>query len=180
MNSKIELSTPRTLLRNLSPTDAKDFFALNLDPEVIRFTGDNPFNSLADSRRFLEEYDQYQKYGVGRLAVIEKASGEFLGWCGLKYCVEEDYYDLGYRFFRKYWGKGFATETALANLGFGFGEKGLDKIIGRALVENLASIRVLEKIGMKHEKYVDFDGKAGVVYGIDKRSYLVPTPILLK
>ena len=72
MSKLIGLETERTYMRNLIPDDAENFFALNLDPEVMRFTGDNPFNSLEESREFLRNYDQYEKYGVGRLAVIER------------------------------------------------------------------------------------------------------------
>ena len=124
----IQLETERTYLRNLTVADAEDFYTLNLDPEVMRYTGDNPFKSFEEAKRFLAEYDQYQKYGVGRLAVIEKKTGEFLGRSGIKYTPEQDYYDLGYRFFRPHWNKGYATETALANLQFGFRQRGLDEI----------------------------------------------------
>ena len=168
---KIELETERSYLRNLTVADAEDFYALNLDPVVMRYTGDNPFKSFEEAKRFLAEYDQYQKYGVGRLAVFEKKTGDFLGWCGLKYTPREDYYDLGYRFFRSHWNKGYATETALANLHFGFRQRGLDEIVGRALSGNTASIKVLEKIGMTYRKDLDFEGKEGVWYSITRGEY---------
>jgi RimJ/RimL family protein N-acetyltransferase len=167
----IQLETARTYLRNLTVADAEDFYAINLDPEVMKYTGDNPFKSFEEAKRFLAEYDQYQKYGVGRLAVIEKKTGEFLGWCGLKYTPEQDYYDLGYRFFRSHWNKGYATETALANLQFGFRQRGLDEIVGRALSDNTASINVLKKAGMTYRKALDFEGKEGVWYSITRGEY---------
>jgi RimJ/RimL family protein N-acetyltransferase len=167
----IQLETARTYLRNLTVADAEDFYSLNLDPEVMRYTGDNPFKSFEEAKRFLAEYDQYQKYGVGRLAVIEKKTGDFLGWCVLKYTPREDYYDLGYRFFRSNWNKGYATETALANLHFGFRQKGLNEIVGRAFFDNTASIKVLKKIGMTYRKALDFEGKEGVWYSMTKGEY---------
>jgi RimJ/RimL family protein N-acetyltransferase len=69
---------------------------------------------------------------------------EFLGWCGLKYLFETNEVDLGYRFMKKFWGKGYATEAALACIEYGFATLNLHQIVGRALPGNLASIKVLE------------------------------------
>jgi [ribosomal protein S5]-alanine N-acetyltransferase len=173
-NSKrmlIQLETARTYLRNLTVADTEMFYSLNLDPEVMKYTGENPFKSLDDAKKFLRDYDQYQKYGVGRLAVIEKGTGEFLGWCGLKYSPEGNFYDLGYRFFRTNWGKGFATETSFAILEFGFRQRGLGEIVGRAYTVNTASIKVLEKIGMTYRKDFEYEGKQAVWYSMTKGEY---------
>ena len=167
----IQLETERTWLRQLTPEDANDFYALNLDPEVIRYTGDQPFASPAEAEKFLQEYDQYEKHGTGRLAVIEKESRRFIGWCGLKYTPELQEYDLGFRFFRQYWNRGFATETAMACLDFGFNQLNLDTIVGRAMHANKGSIRVLEKIGMSFVKEVEFELHAGVLYRVSRDEY---------
>lgn len=164
MNRDQLLETKRTIMRNLTIDDADDFYALNLDPEVIQYTGDLAFENVQVAKEFLNNYDQYEKYGVGRLAVIEKATSTFIGWCGLKYSEDKDEYDIGFRFFRPYWNKGFATETATKCLEFGFHELGISKIIGRAMRENSASIKVLEKIGMTFKETFDFDGHKGVIY----------------
>jgi RimJ/RimL family protein N-acetyltransferase len=78
-----------------------------------------------------------------------KESHTFSGWCGLKYRPELEEVDLGYRFMQKYWGMGFATETARATLDHGLQTLKLPLITGRAHVENLASQKVLLKIGMQ-------------------------------
>ncbi len=70
------------------------------------------------------------------------------------------------RLHQKYWNKGFATETAKRCLVYGFEELGLKKIVGRAMKENVASIKVLEKLGMTFQKVIDFDGEEGAVYEI--------------
>jgi RimJ/RimL family protein N-acetyltransferase len=106
------IETERTILRRLTSDYAEDFYALNLDKEVLKYTGDQPFEDIQTAKEFLTNYDQYEKYGVGRLAVIENATSKFIGWCGLKYNPDKDEYDIGFRFFRDYWNKGFATETA--------------------------------------------------------------------
>ncbi len=163
--------TERTYLRNLLPDDAEQFYALNFDSEVLKYTGDQPFERIEAAKNFLSNYDQYEKYGVGRLAVIEKTSGCFLGWCGLKYSPGLHEYDIGFRFFREYWNKGFATETAKICIDFGFRELDIAEIVGRAMTENRASIKVLEKIGMTFKQTFDFDGSEGVIYQILKKDY---------
>ncbi|HMP31748.1 MAG TPA: GNAT family N-acetyltransferase [Saprospiraceae bacterium] len=158
------IETERTILRRLTIDDAEEFYALNLDTEVLKYTGDKPFENIQISKDFLTNYDQYEKYGVGRLAIIEKATSRFTVWCGLKYSPDKDEYDIGFRFFRDYWNKGFATETAKRCLDFGFNELGIGRVVGRAMKENNASIKVLEKIEMTFKETFDFEGHEGVIY----------------
>lgn len=164
MKGQLCLETERTIMRNLKIDDAEDFYALNLDQEVVKFTGDQPFENLQAAKDFLANYDQYEKYGVGRLAVINKTTSKFIGWCGTKYSPDKDEFDIGFRFFKQYWNKGFATESARKCLTFGFVDLGLDRIVGRAMKENIASIKVLEKIGMTFKETFDFDRHEGVIY----------------
>ena len=163
------IETERTIMRRLSKEDAFDFFNLNLDKEVLKYTGDQPFENIQASIDFLTNYDQYEKYGVGRLAVIDKTTLKFIGWCGLKYSREKNEYDIGFRFFKNFWNKGFATETAKKCLEYGFDELKIDRIIGRAMKENIGSIKVLEKIGMKFKENFDFEGQEGVIYEMIKK-----------
>ena len=165
------LETERTYLRELTVEDAKSFYYLNLDPEVLKFTGDKPFDTLEGAKTFLSNYDQYEKYGVGRLAVINKTTGKFLGWCGLKYSPDKNEYDIGFRFFQNYWNKGFATETATKCLEFGFSNLKLKRILGWAMKDNIASVKVLEKIGMTFKENCDFDGLEGVIYELTANDY---------
>ena len=77
--------------------------------------------------------------------------------------------DIGFRFFEEHWNKGFATESAKACIDYGFENLNLKTIIGRAISENIASIKVLEKIGLKFEREFDFDkSNKGVIYRINK------------
>jgi len=163
------IETDRTILQRLTSDVAEDFYALNLDKEVLKYTGDQPFENIQTAKEFLTNYDQYEKYGVGRLAVIEKATSKFIGWCGLKYNPDKDEYDIGFRFFRDYWNKGFATETAKRCLDFGFKELGITRIVGRAMKGNIASIKVLEKIEMRFKETFDFDGHDGVIYELTNK-----------
>ncbi|MEM9548395.1 MAG: GNAT family N-acetyltransferase [Bacteroidota bacterium] len=155
--------TKRLILRELNLSDSIHFFKLNSNPEVLKYTGDSPFSSISDAESFLKNYSDYKINGFGRWAVIEKESGDFLGWCGLK-LNEENFIDLGFRFFEKYWGKGYATESAKASLAVGFLDLNINEIIGRAAVDNKASIRVLEKIGMRFWKKDQCKGITNAVY----------------
>ena len=105
MRKNIHLETERTILRELTELDAESFYNLNQDLEVLKYTGDKPFQNVNSAKEFLKNYDQYKLFGVGRLAVIDKKSTTFIGWCGLKYNAEKDEFDIGFRFFKEYWNK---------------------------------------------------------------------------
>lgn len=158
------LETTRCYLRELTIDDAPHFFDLNADEEVLKYTGDKAFESVEAAQQFLENYNPYQEYGYGRWAVMDKKTDEFIGWCGLKYSAELNEVDLGFRFFKKYWNQGYATETAQACLDYGFKQLHLNKIVGRAMEANIASIKVLKKIGMEFVEKREFQLHEGVVY----------------
>ena len=156
--------TERLYLRELNETDYKYFYNLNLDKDVLEYTGDKPFKNLEDAKKFLKNYKPYKKYGCGRWAVIDKKNDTFLGWCGIKFTENLNEYDIGFRFFKKYWGEGFATESAKSCIEYGINNLKINEIVGRAMKENKASIRVLEKIGLEYNRDIDFDGNKGVLY----------------
>lgn len=149
MNVIIE--TERLLLRNFTENDAQLIFDLNKDADVIKYTMD-PINDIEQAKKVLEEVimPQYALYNHGRWAVLTKSDLSFIGWCGLKARPERNEIDLGYRFVKKSWGCGYATEAAVACLKYGFEELDIPRIIGRAMPENIASIKVLEKCGMQY------------------------------
>tara|TARA_B100000795_G_scaffold268199_1_gene254696 strand:+ start:1107 stop:1397 length:291 start_codon:yes stop_codon:yes gene_type:complete len=78
------IETNRLILRELDINDSENFFNLNLDPEVLKYTGDLPFSSIVDAEKFLINYSDYKKNGFGRWAVILKETESFIGWSGLK------------------------------------------------------------------------------------------------
>jgi len=167
---KTIVETDRLLLREFELGDAENFYKLNLNPNVTKYTGNIAFKDINEAKYFLENYSDYQKNGFGRWAVINKSNQEFLGWCGLKYDEDLDETDIGFRFFEHFWDQGFATESARACINYGFKELGLKTIIGRAMKENSASIKVLEKIGLQYIKDFNFDDQEGVIYSIDNRN----------
>ena len=161
---KIICKTSRLYLREFIKEDGYHFFHMNNDPEVLRFTGNEPFHSMDDAMNFIAQYDQYKIHGYGRWAVCHSRNHEFMGWCGLKYDESFNAVDLGFRFYRKYWNQGFATESAQACIDYGFQELGIKTLVGRAYCENQASIKVLKKCGMKFVKTLKYDNRDAELY----------------
>ncbi len=150
---KIILTTERLLLREFTLEDSQLLIDLNSNPNITRYTGDGPLKDLAEAKDILLNtiLPQYPDK-LGRWAVNLKATNEFIGWCGLKHLASLNEIDLGYRFFENHWGKGYATESAKAVLNYGFNTRKLKVIVARAAIENINSVNVLRKIGMKFEK----------------------------
>ena len=146
------METERLLLREFEIEDAKYLFLMNEDWDCIKYTGDKAFENLEEAEHLIKNYGHYQKYGFGRWTVLDKISGEFLGWCGLKYDEELEEYDLGFCFLKKHWGKGFGTEASVFCLKLGFEKFKIPEIVGRVMPENLVSIKVLEKLGMIYKE----------------------------
>lgn len=168
----ILIETPRLLLKEMNEDDAQDLFDLNNDSEVIRYTGDQPFNNLSEVLNYIQNYQHiYQKYGYGRLSLFNKETNEYLGWCGLKYLDQKNETDLGYRLKKQFWGKGFATEAAFACLEDGFNRLQLDQIFATAMKENFPSINIFKKLGLKYMKDRDCGCQPGVIYSIAKQEW---------
>ncbi len=150
---QIIFETTRLLLRRFTLNDTGLLLELNSDPEVLKYLHEPPVTDHDHARQVLSNIilPQYEN-NLGRWAIHVKDDMRFVGWCGLKYRPEIDETDLGYRFMKKEWGKGFATEAARQTIEHGLQHLHLDVITGRAHIENTASLHVLEKIGMKYIK----------------------------
>jgi RimJ/RimL family protein N-acetyltransferase len=144
------LETERLTLRELTIADAQLLIDLNSDPLVTRYTGDGPVADLDAAENIITDIilPQYPNK-MGRWAVHLKSSGEFIGWCGIKYISELDEYDLGYRFHRRFWGQGYATEAAKACVNYAKEVLKLQRLVGRVALDNTPSSNVLEKCGFK-------------------------------
>jgi len=157
---KVILETDRLLLREFVEDDAESFFKLNTDPEVMRFVPDKPLLNVEQARQTLIDHPiaDYRRYGFGRGACILKSTGEQIGFAGLKYLDELGEVDVAYRLLPAHWGQGLATEVALASVRYGFADLGLKRIIGLVMPKNIASLRVLEKTGLRYSGTVTLWG----------------------
>lgn len=160
------IETQRLIIRPFEMTDVEASHEMNLDPDVSRYTGDGGVVSIEEIRKRIKEnvLGDYKKYGYGRMAVELKEERKFIGFTGLKYLADMNETDLGYRFMKKYWGMGIATESGKACIEYGFGTLGLKRIIAMVLPKNPGSIKVLEKLGFNYEKEVIEDGLIAKLY----------------
>lgn len=145
------ISTPRLLLRALRPDNLDDLYRYSSDSEIDRYTPWERSRSLDDSRADLDNY--LATYSRGELGVwgVEE-SGRLIGICNFTYWHRHNRRaEIGYTIARDRWGLGYATEAAGALVRFGWEKMGLTRIEAVCLPENLASIRVLEKLGMERE-----------------------------
>lgn len=161
---KIFIETPRLILREMTLDDEAGIFELDSDPDVHKYLGNRPITYREEARASIEYIrKQYEQNGIGRWAVELKSTGEFMGWCGLKYINDmtingqTNIYDVGYRFIKRFWRQGYGYEAAQVSLDYGFNEMGLKKIVGIADQRNIGSQRILTKIGLEYIEAFDFD-----------------------
>ncbi|HYF16022.1 MAG TPA: GNAT family N-acetyltransferase [Phycisphaerales bacterium] len=165
---RIGPETDRLILRAMNTDDAEAFFALNSNPEVMRLTGEPPLRSIEEARAAIESYPDFETVGFGRWGCELKTSRSIIGFCGLKRLEELDLVDVGFRFTPEHWGRGLATEACAASITFGFEVLNLRKIVGLALPDNAASIRVLTKCGMRRNGTVSYDGHTALLFEVHR------------
>ncbi len=148
-----EIETLRLQLRHCTFADEDELARIRGDAEVMRFIGDRKPQSREQVKELLYEItNHWQKHGFGRWAVVDKADNQFIGLCGLNYLDNTEEIEIGYLLAKPAWGKGIATEAAKACLRYGFEELQLEQIVAVAFPENIASRKVMEKLGMKYLK----------------------------
>ncbi len=178
------LETERLILRRLTGADADQLFALDDDPQVMRYINGGLPASLEEIERedlphFLKQYETLP--GWGFWAAIERSTGAFLGWFHLRpdKGAPDDEPDLGYRLHRSAWGKGYATEGSRALIDKAFRELGARRVVANAMVVHNASWRVMEKSGMRRVKIyrsnwpvpIDGDEHGDVEYAITREEW---------
>ena len=149
-----ELETARLSLRRFVFDDAPFVVELLNQPSFIRNIGDRGVRTVDDARRYLHDgpMAMYEKYGFGLWRASRRTDDVFVGMCGLlKRDILPDV-DVGYAFLPEHWGQGYAFEAAEATVALGARKFGLRRIIGVVSDHNAASIRVLEKVGMRFER----------------------------
>ncbi|MCU0423620.1 MAG: GNAT family N-acetyltransferase [Bacteroidia bacterium] len=174
---KIFAETDRFILREILPSDVDGLFELDSDPEVHRYLGNKPVTKreqIVEVISFIRK--QYHDNGIGRWAIISKTTNDFIGWAGLKFVTDltnnkQNYYDLGYRIKRKYWGQGIATEAAVLSLHYAFNILTLEEVYAAASTENIASNKILKKIGMNLIETFYYDIVECNWYKIHKSDY---------
>ncbi len=159
MVDRVFLKTDRLILRPLRSDDTDAFSAMNADPEVMRY-----FPACLDRDETealtIRMERHLERHGFGWWALEVRDGATFIGFAGLLHPAFQAHFtpcvEIGWRLARAHWGKGYATEAARACLDFAFGELGLDEVVSMAVVDNLRSRAVMERLGMTRRPEDDF------------------------
>jgi RimJ/RimL family protein N-acetyltransferase len=159
----MNIETKRLTVRSFRESDIPDYAAIVADAKVTKYLGDGSPHSYEQATAYIldcirSEADE----GFARYAVVLKETRELIGFCGFK--KAGDYIDLGWRYARRAWGNGYATEAAVAVLDYGTNTLKLSGIIAESAVENIGSVRVIERIGMQFEAFGQVRGRKTVRY----------------
>lgn len=157
MNRIIE--TERILLRTFCIEDIERFAEICANPNVMRYIGDGkPVSRDVIAEKIPEWIELYEKQKYGLMALVMKDSDELIGFCGFLHQTIDgsEYIELGYRLDEAYWGKGIATEAAVAVRDYAFNVLEIPILISIINHQNDASKRVAKKIGMKLMRQTNF------------------------
>jgi ribosomal-protein-alanine N-acetyltransferase len=155
----IVCETQRLVLREFTLDDLVPLVAMHSDPEVCRFIGG--VRSPEQSRQNLVQWmAAYRRDGVSKWAVVLRETGELVGRCGLtpEHIEDTTEWELGWTFARPFWGKGYATEAAAAAMDYWFRELRKPHVISLIRPGNVASTRVAQRLGMKYNRTVLWNG----------------------
>ena len=160
------LETERLILRKWTLDDAPNLFEICADADVMKYLGTGkPYETVEQANDFLRWAENYQKEnGFCRWAVLLKKDKEIIGSCGFARPHGMEEIELGYLLAKKFWGKGFATEASLACLQYGFEQLKFKETIAITDLENVASQKVLEKIGFTKRGIEKIDGEDNLIY----------------
>lgn len=147
------LPTERLILRKVSIEDRDAMFSWARDPEVSQFGSWDAHRTPHDTESFIEScLQQYDREGLGPWVIQQRETNLVIGTCGFGAMNRHDRCgSIGYFLAKPQWGKGYATEAVRAVLKFGFGPLALNRIEARCMPENVASERVMQKVGMRFE-----------------------------
>jgi len=144
-----QLETTHLVLRALVPGDADDIFAYAADPDVAQYTLWSAHTTLEDSRRFIA---WITAGSLACWAIVEPATGRVMGTSFLhSYQVRHQRAEIAFNLAKAIWGRAYATEAAQAVMRAGFTHYGLNRSEGTCMLGNVASARVMEKVGMRFE-----------------------------
>lgn len=162
-------ATPRLIATRLSPDDFDMLCALHRDPDVMATLGG--VRSDERTRIYLtRNLEHWAEHGFGLWMFRDRSTGAFVGRGGLRHVVLEGQSEIEvtYALAREAWGKGFATEMATASLDVGFRRLSLRDVVAFAEPDNLASRRVMEKVGFRYERDILYDNVRHVLYRMRK------------
>lgn len=175
-----QIETSRLILRPFNALDAIDIAAVLGDPDVMQHIGRGRAKTFEETVDYLAYQLRHDAaYGYSLWAMVRKEDRRVIGQCGLWHLDGTGEVDLAYTLAQEFWGQGYATEASIAWLDYAFAPRietdekrgsglGLDRIVAIAKPENRASVRVLEKLGMRYERDGIFYGCHCWYYGLSR------------
>lgn len=163
------VETQRLVLREFEPKDVCQLAPILANPQVMEFSP-NGILSVEQTRIKINGFiASYEKHGFGKWAIVLKECNKLIGYCGIAVEQVDNVYEseIGYRLAPEFWGKGLATEAASAAIQQGFERFKLPYILGIVEPANTASVRVLEKLGMRYERKTIFYSIFMDIYRLD-------------
>jgi len=153
----MQIETKRLIINKFDASDIDAWALIESDPKVREFV-DNKALTFSEAKSYvLENIESYKINGYGRYAVRYKLNKNLVGMCG--FLNDELGIDFGYRYSRETWGQGIGTEAAQAVIKYGLTELVLRSIVAGVLPENIASDKILIKLGFIFEEQIYFMGK---------------------
>jgi ribosomal-protein-alanine N-acetyltransferase len=163
------LETERLILRPWSLDDIDALHQIWTDPQVRRYLWDDKVISRQRAASAVETgLAAANRNGVGLLCVLPKPAGALAGFCGFRYIDDTPDIELLYGLLPDYWGQGLATEAAHAALAYGFDAALFTQVYVRTDVPNRASVRVMERLGMKFERETRLAARPTVIYSLTR------------
>ena len=156
------LETERLTIRPLVEADIEPYAEIVADPQVMHLiTGEA--ESYEEASTYVQECMQSEReFGYSRYAVLLRDADELIGFCGFKHI--DGVLDFGWRYAHRYWGQGYGTEAAEAVLEHGLRTLKLPVLFAAAFPENVGSVRIMQKIGMRPDSFADWEGRKVVRY----------------
>jgi|SRR5690606_2290787 ribosomal-protein-alanine N-acetyltransferase len=152
------IKTNRLILRPFKLDDKDSLFQITQEENIFRYFPMKAAWSIEQAERYINHQTlHWEKFKYGHWAVVLREPGHLIGWNGLEFLPDTNETEVGYLFSKKFWGKGYATESTQKAVQFGV-DKGLKEIIGLTDPDNIASQRVLEKSGLSFTRRQSYFG----------------------
>ena len=166
------LHLPRLMLRPYFLEDIDPLHRVQSEDSVLRyFPRTTPPPRPSVEKDICYQIEHWTRFGYGRWVIGQPPDGRPIGWCGLQYLPDTDEIEIGYLLAKPFWGQGLTTEAAIAGQRWAFEHLDLQELVAIIHPENIASIRVAEKLGMTFTARTVYFGMQCDRYGISKGEF---------
>ena len=150
--------TNRLIVRNWNTSDIEEYAHIVSDPDVMKFIGNGKSQNFEEAESYVKRcITSIAKQGWARFAIEIKKTGELAGFCGFAHYNNE--LDFGWRYAKRFWGKGYGTEAAEIVLDLGIRKFNFPRIVCITYPENKGSIKIIKRIGMEFEREISLNGR---------------------